>query len=618
MKLKNNSNEITCHLNDRYIFSNQTAWNLFKFRSHIKNSFITRLIMHLSDEQSMYFSKNVTAKQIQVILNEIETTLTAWFRYNQQHSNEHALLYQEFSTHYIYQSKREQRRWTSRQRDTTIDHMYHFISMQREKHYLQLLLTTVQDAQSFDDIRTVDEVLHLTYCFVCTALRLLEDYDEWVSCFIKVVHFSTNSSLQSLFMIALMHSDLADSCALWNRFCVDLCDDLPRRMHEFSFISIDFENSHLDYELYLIAKTLQQHDKTLADFSLSALILNWFDNIVSFLIFAELEYDQIEQIRLRDAKITQLNEKQRQVLNSIVSVITDSLKTAHFFIHDSADIEKTFLYECLCHHFRAQAKIVLCVISMSIAAQLLLDERTSHFRFKISIVCHDTSICFITARLELVNLLKRTILIIWNEISMQHKHNFTIVNASLCNILQFSDVFDEISAILDENFAQITFVISRENRSAQINVSIRSFWIWNHLTVLKLHRNMRIQSSLNNQQFVEWINHMSYDFDLYDVRSLLFMIINHYETSRSFIDHVYSSHNLAQAHTSSNFFRDRAILCSHNDFVNLLNRQIMNDFLESAQLFTSIDTIENNDVKKTENISTKYLQTLELSEFLLS
>ncbi len=64
MKLKNNSNKITCHLNDRYIFSNQAAWNLFKFRSHIENSFITRLIVHLSDEQSMYFSKNVTTKQI--------------------------------------------------------------------------------------------------------------------------------------------------------------------------------------------------------------------------------------------------------------------------------------------------------------------------------------------------------------------------------------------------------------------------------------------------------------------------------------------------------------------------------------------------------------------------
>ena len=50
MKLKNNSNEITCHLNDHYISLNQTAWNLFKFCSYIKNSFITHLIMHLSDE----------------------------------------------------------------------------------------------------------------------------------------------------------------------------------------------------------------------------------------------------------------------------------------------------------------------------------------------------------------------------------------------------------------------------------------------------------------------------------------------------------------------------------------------------------------------------------------
>ncbi len=50
MKLKNNLNEITRHLNDHYISLNQTAWNLFEFHSHIKNSFITRLIMHLSDE----------------------------------------------------------------------------------------------------------------------------------------------------------------------------------------------------------------------------------------------------------------------------------------------------------------------------------------------------------------------------------------------------------------------------------------------------------------------------------------------------------------------------------------------------------------------------------------
>jgi hypothetical protein len=36
---------------------------------------------------------------------------------------------------------------------------------------------------------------------------------------------------------------------------------------------------------------------------------------------------------------------------------------------------------------------------------------------------------------------------------MQHKHNFTIINAFLCNILQFNNVFNEISVILNENFA---------------------------------------------------------------------------------------------------------------------------------------------------------------------
>jgi hypothetical protein len=111
-------------------------------------------------------------------------------------------------------------------------------------------------------------------------------------------------------------------------------------------------------------------------------------------------------------KIIQLNEKQHQVLNSIVLKVTDSFKTAHFFIHDSVNIEKTFLYECLCHHFQAQTNIILCVIFISIAAQLLSDERTSHFRFKIFIICHDIFICFITACLKLAHLLKCITLII--------------------------------------------------------------------------------------------------------------------------------------------------------------------------------------------------------------
>ncbi len=106
----------------------------------------------------------------------------------------------------------------------------------------------------------------------------------------------------------------------------------------------------------------------------------------------------------------------------------------------------------------------------------------------------------------------------------------------------------------------------------------------------------------------------SYD----NVRSLSFIIINYYETSWLFINHVYSLHDLAQTYTSSNFFKSKTILCFYNDLINLLNQQIMNDFLKFAWLFTLINTIENNDVEKTENINTKYLQILELFKFFLS
>ncbi len=75
---------------------------------------------------------------------------------------------------------------------------------------------------------------------------------------------------------------------------------------------------------------------------------------------------------------------------------------------------------------------------------------------------------------------------------------------------------------------------------------------------------------------------MSYDFNLYDVKSLSFMIINYYKTLQSFIDHIYSLHDLAQAYTSLNFFKNKAISCFYNNFINSLNQQIMNDFLEFA------------------------------------
>lgn len=48
-----------------------------------------------------------------------------------------------------------------------------------ERYYLRMLLNVVKGATSFEDIRTVNGVLHPTFRSACTALGLLGDAKEW-------------------------------------------------------------------------------------------------------------------------------------------------------------------------------------------------------------------------------------------------------------------------------------------------------------------------------------------------------------------------------------------------------------------------------------------------------
>ena len=85
---------------------------------------------------------------------------------------------------------------------------------------------------------------------------------------------------------------------------------------------------------------------------------------------------------------------------------------------------KTFLYKLLCSYFRSKGKIVLCVASSGIAALLLPGGRTSHSRFKIPIMIHESSTCAISPNTRPGGLIKKISLIIWDEVPMQHKYCF--------------------------------------------------------------------------------------------------------------------------------------------------------------------------------------------------
>ena len=83
-----------------------------------------------------------------------------------------------------------------------------------------------------------------------------------------------------------------------------------------------------------------------------------------------------------------------------------------FFFQGANRTAKTFLYQTLCNHFRAQGKIVLCVASSGLAAELLPGGQTSHSQFQIPLVVHEKSTTMMTGSSKAAELIQQAGLII--------------------------------------------------------------------------------------------------------------------------------------------------------------------------------------------------------------
>jgi hypothetical protein len=168
-----------------------------------------------------------------------------------------------------------------------------------------------------------------------------------------------------------------------------------------------------------------------------------------------------------------------QSLKKIRTMLISSCKTSRiqinfFFIADFVII------------FAFRNEIIICVISSNIAILLLFNDQTSHFRFKISFQIMNETICNIICNTHLYKFLQRMKLIIWYEILMQHKHYFTFVHRTFTNLLQNEHIFDDIFMILNDDFAQILLVMTRDNREMIINANIQQCFLWSRFQQLIL------------------------------------------------------------------------------------------------------------------------------------
>jgi len=304
--------------------------------------------------------------------------------------------------------------------------------------------------------------------------------------------------------------------AIWEQFCEQLCDDLRRRIIGRYDYPPSLENPHLDYGLWLLKQKVlefgEQHEPLLQPFP--PVRFDWGSAELNRLLQEQLDYDPATEAVARDEVCAQFNNDQRAAFGTIVDKIERDPTNAHFFLHGWGGTGKTFLYKGLCHHFRSQRKIVLCVASSGIAALLLPGGRTAHSRFKIPLDVMPDSVCKISKGTQLGKLIEKTSLIIWDEVPMQHRFCLEAVHTTLCD-LRGSDSqtvpFGGIPCVFGGDFAQILPVVRHGSRAETVNAAFNSSRLWKRLELLFLRENMRVRTADDdNRRFVEWQRSLSY------------------------------------------------------------------------------------------------------------
>ncbi|XP_010695703.1 uncharacterized protein LOC104908310 [Beta vulgaris subsp. vulgaris] len=396
---------------------------------------------------------------------------------NEKYEEARELTYVEFPTKFVW--KQAQREWTPRAKGFTIGRIYHVLPGSGEKFYLRTLLNFVKAATCYEDIRTVDCVVYPTFKEACYTRGLLNDDKDYVDAITKA-SFRESSWMKfdrRLGRYCLM--SFFSSSVLFKK--IKLTDD---QIEVFALAGIE--------------TILQSNGTSLRRFS----EMSFTDELIMFernnkLIADKLSYDVEEITSEHDKLYKGLTDEQSMIYQEVLDVV--SSQGAVFFVYGYRGTGKTYVWKTLCAAIRKMGEIVLSVASSGIASLLLPRGRTTHSRFGIPLNVTENSTCAcIQPGSNLVALLIKTKF--WDEAPMMHKYYFETLLRSLRDIMRSVDrdnlhrPFRGKVMVFDGDLMQILSVVLKGTSQDIMFATVNSSYLWDSCKVLRLTRNMRLQS----------------------------------------------------------------------------------------------------------------------------
>ena len=611
-----------CHkfINARSIGPSEACYRILGFPINGQYPPVQDLIVHLPNEQNVYFNENETHENIS--LQEVKWNKTQLLQYFANNAKERAnpltnqargffadktikphgyqLRYIDYPQFYKWKNKQWVRRSNNKNIQPIVGRMHYVNYKQRERYYLRVLLNKIPGATSFDDLKTIDGDKCDTFREACCKLGLLDDDTEWDKALEEACSgvMLNCDQLRHFFASILNNNEINDANELWQKYKQPLSADIQLNYYSQTNVPrCDWEYTQRMYNecLFKIEDLLHStpdKDAVLADYGLPSPNRNDRINInaVSGDMYRELNFDaKIQKVTYRkNEKLMANNPQQFAAYKTILQRIYDPKPTDSnlLFLQASAGTGKTFVSNTIAANIRSRGDIVLCCATSGIAANLFVNGRTMHSRFKIPLNCQKHSPLTIKRQTTTAELIRKTKLIIWDEAPMAHKNILFWLDRQLKDIMGNNQPFGGKVLLLCGDFKQLPPVIPRGSPKAVISASIISSIHFRTATILKLVRNERLRRQLKTsrispqmkhklRKFDKWLNDIGEDKlpKCLDVHGTAIQIndqfISQCNNLEQFVTQTYSNMNES---IDPQYFKNRCILTPKNEDVHRINK----------------------------------------------
>ncbi|KAE8244021.1 hypothetical protein A4X13_0g6849 [Tilletia indica] len=599
--------EIASYVDARYVSPCEAVCRLMAFPMQGIYPSVKALPIHLPDQHYIAFDpQDLQGTQARIDVDAEVTQLTGFFDLCRQRPLDTATLtYDQVPTFYVWT---QEKKWVRRQTaQKQVGRLYFTPRDNSDRFYLRILLCVVPSPKSFEDLKTVDGVIHTTFRSACAAQGLLADDQEWHLCLQEATLIRSGAALRRLYCTIVVSERIDDRSRLYEAHQDALADDCAYLLHLQGVYNASPDRC-LSYSRHLLRQILHQlePDRNANDFGVPLPSAEFERDLERRPVQVLEELRNPEQATANaTAGYAQFTATQREVFDSLAAAVDDPDATSKlFFINGPGGCGKTFVENTLLARVRGQGRIALAVAASGIAALMLDGGRTAHNRFKIPFLLDGNSVCAVRAQSGDAQLLRQTSLVVWDEAPMQHRHCFEAVDRLFRDLHQNDLPFGGVMFVFSGDWHQTLPIIKNATAGETVSACFHQSALWQHVTVLHLTQNLRLlrtvaempaHEAFVQHQYADWVEGVSRGpsdhRDCSEIRIPDELRMNA-ETPRQLIDFVYGD-AFTTEDSAATYWRNRAILHARNADVDETNEYVLNSMegqnrsLFSADLATT-------------------------------